>query len=370
MRHRNCFFFTLANKGAGTAAFAFAIVLLIASMASVLFTSCSESSSFLNPAQERVTVMTWNTQTFFDSVDSGTEFDEFRDTKNGWNAEKYGERLDRLCSVLTLCGKRTGMETGAGPDIVVLEEIENEGVVRDICNRLNQRSTYRYAAFVPPAAGSAFGSAVLSRYPVTRVTAHSVDPANAPNAEEISLRPMLEVKLIVGEDTLTVFAVHWKSKSGETDGGNVEDTPSARARLAQERLLVERIALLDAECEFWIACGDFNQRYDEFTLMGDYGNCWDDWLARCDSGEIPGPAGSYYYKDSWDTIDNFIVPKSFLQNDGGNVREYAEWKVSDFRVVAETPIADDDLLPNRYAIFSGNGVSDHLPLVLVLEKRN
>jgi endonuclease/exonuclease/phosphatase family metal-dependent hydrolase len=352
MRHRNFFFMAIAAA--------------LTTGSALLLYSCEQPGELYSRSQRRITIMTWNAQTFFDAVNSGNEFEEFRDGKNEWNAEKYGERLDRLCAVIALCGKRSGEEPLSGPDVAVLEEIENEGVVRDICNRLNQRTTYRYAAFVPPAEGSAFGSAVLSRLPVTGITAHAVGAPQSSGTESMALRPMLEVSLRVGDETLTVFAVHWKSKSGDGDESDDGLTPSASARRAQERLLSERIAKLGNDSAPWVACGDFNQRYDEFTLLGEYADCWDSWLARCESGEIPGPAGSYYYDKAWETIDHFFVPKAFIARDDPT----ATWVVSDFRVIAESPIADADLVPNRYVIFSGKGVSDHLPLILALEKRN
>lgn len=347
MPHRNFFFDELSVRQF----FAWLAFDMLAIVLSMSVASCGALSPMRDSAGTRITVMTWNAQTFFDAVETGTEFDEFRGGANGWNAERYGARLDRLRAVVELCGRRAGEEPGSGPDIAVLEEIENEGVVRDICNRLSQRTTYRYAAFVPPADGSAFGSAVLSRLPITGVTAHNVDPEPSGSAEPLALRPMLEVSLRLGEETLTVFAVHWKSKSGS------DVAPSERARLAQERLLADRIAALEVHDALWIACGDCNQRYDEFTLLGRYVNCWDDWLEKCSSGAVDGPAGSYYYRETWETIDNVFLP--------GDV-----WTVQDFMVVAEPPIADSDLLPKRFDAFSGKGVSDHLPLVLALEKRN
>jgi endonuclease/exonuclease/phosphatase family metal-dependent hydrolase len=301
--------------------------------------------------------MTWNAQTFFDAVDQDSEFDEFKIALGGkaggkWNAAKYNERLDRLCEVILACGRRTGKESGAGPDIVVLEEIENAGVVRDIVNRLPQRSTYRNAAFVPPAAGSSFGSVVLSRYPVVSVSAHTVAGG------ETALRPLLEVTLQSGDERIVVFAVHWKSKLGDSAGmGDI--------RLEQETLLAERIAALSSPpkpaASVWIACGDFNQKRDEFTVMNAYPNCWDGWIARLDDGKVSGPRGSYCYRGNWETIDNIFVPNGCAGS--------SSWQLEDFEVVAESPFTDENGVPVRYESFSGKGYSDHLPLVMVLEKK-
>ncbi|HNU82405.1 MAG TPA: hypothetical protein PKO05_03090, partial [Thermoanaerobaculia bacterium] len=48
------------------------------------------------------------------------------DGKNGWDEEKYEARLDRLCDVIVLCGKRAGEEPLSGPDVAVLESLAAE----------------------------------------------------------------------------------------------------------------------------------------------------------------------------------------------------------------------------------------------------
>ncbi len=299
------------------------------------------------PGGDRITVMTYNTQTFFDAIEDGSEFSEFRGSKSLWSAEKYEARLDRLRDVIVLCGGEAGLEADRGPDVVVLEEIENERVLRDLCNRLPRRGLYANAVFVPPDEGSAFGSALLSRYPVESLSVHSVSGSDA------VLRPLLEVRLKTGSGSLVVFAVHWKSKAGSDDTGAL--------RRLQEALLRDRIALLEAAEPVtpYIACGDFNQRLDEFTLMDGIPNCWDGWLERCASGVEDGPAGSYNYQANWEPIDHFFCSPALADGTGT--------EVTDFAVVSREPLLNAEAIPYRYELFNGQGYSDHLPLVLVFE---
>ena len=296
---------------------------------------------------DRISFMTWNTQHFFDAEAQGTEFSDFLGAKSRWSAEKYSARLDRLREGILLCGSSAGEGGDKGPDVVVLEEIENARVIEDLCNRLPQRSRYRHLAFVPPGTGSAFSSAVLSRFPIKAVTAHSVF------AGSVALRPLLEVTLDASGRPFTVFVAHWKSKVGDADSTDI--------RSAQERLLYARITALESSASgaAYTACGDFNQTRGEFALMDDSGilNCWDDWFARCESGLAPGPKGSYYYEGAWETIDHFFCPPS----------EDTGYEVADFRVVATPPLTGLDQLPARYEVYNGSGYSDHLPLVLVLK---
>ncbi|HQF74338.1 MAG TPA: hypothetical protein PK786_10650 [Treponemataceae bacterium] len=86
--------------------------------------------------RNRLTIATWNAQLLFDGADNGCEFSEYSVRENRWSEEKYETRLDRLCEGLLLCGSTAGMGPDSAPDIIVLQEIENEYIVHDICNRL------------------------------------------------------------------------------------------------------------------------------------------------------------------------------------------------------------------------------------------
>lgn len=315
-----------------------------------LLTACTGGSVFEHSEVNRITVMTYNTQAFFDAIDDGSEFSEYRGFKNSWTEAKYLDRLDRLREVILLCGRDVGEGFDAGPDIVVLQEIENERVLRDLCNRLPQHCSYRTAAFIPPGKGSAFGSAVLSRYLLESLSAHSIEETGSP------LRPLLQVKLRTGDSSLVVFAVHWKSKVGGDDTGST--------RLLQEALLVERIRQLEISDNGipFIVCGDFNQKRSEFTLMNAVPNCWDWWLPKVEAGLLPGPCGSYYYQNQWETIDNIFYSMSLAD---GKDLDFAS-----FKVVAEAPLITVESVPYRYTMYNGKGYSDHVPLVMVLEKKS
>jgi len=335
MIYRNCFFCEF--------------LLIVA----LVCTSCTAPVSCDKKAVTRFSVMTYNTQAFFDAVENGSEFSEYCGAKSKWSEAMYKDRLNRLVDTIVMCDA----------DMVVMQEIENATVLRDLCNRMPLSAKYDYAAFVTPEKGAAFGSAVLSREPVLSVTAHAVDE------RDVVLRPLLEVVIDLGssanssdssnssDSALHLFVAHWKSKSGDSGDGGTKDI-----RLAQEKMLYSEIERLLAQDKnaFFIACGDFNQKRDEFTLMNKYMNCWDDWISSCDSGEIPGPEGSYYYDTQWETIDNCFLDQSLYDKHG--------WKLEDFSVVAKPPLVDSSMIPAKFDIYTGKGYSDHLPLVMKFQK--
>lgn len=313
----------------------------------------SGRGSFLG---EEFTLLTWNAQTFFDARDTGREFEEFALSETGWSEERYRERLSRVTEGLMLAGKRAGARTGRPPSIAVLQEIENEGVLRDIWNALPSGGGYTDAVFVDPGPASSFGTGILASAEPVSVLSHSI------RSPDVPCRPMLEVAFDWNGRALVVFACHWKSKVSN-DGGQ-------RERQAQEALLAERVRALerrDPEA-YWIACGDFNQREEEFT--GSIGGI-DLWErvesdaganAGTDAADVArmdaalGPAGSYRYKGEWERIDHVFVSSSLRDGLGPEVRAFA--------VVGDPPLVDEEGSPARYEAFSGKGYSDHLPLVI------
>ncbi len=292
----------------------------------------------------RVVVMTYNTQLLFDAVDEGTEFPEYSVASGSWSAEKYAARLDRLAQTLHLAGAAAGYPKNGSPDIVVLQEVENVQVLLDLCNRLPAASLYESALCVRSDDNDAFGIGILSRFPVLSCVSHAVW------SEDASPRPLVECDIDTPLGQLTVFAVHWKSKSGADDG--------AGARLSQEAVLARRIGERGAAGDLfhWIACGDFNQTPQEFSLLGDRFNPWLEPLPVASAVNPLPQSGSYWYQGQWEQIDHFFLSEDLVDGSGVDAREF--WCLD------SSPLVRADGTPDRYEVFNGTGYSDHLPLLL------
>ena len=311
-----------------------------------------------------VVVMTYNTQTFFDSVTAGTEFGEFK--KKDWTEELYAERLQRLAQVLSEAAVpprnpahplveaiySSMPKKGAPPSIAVLQEIENEDVLRDVASFLPRQDFYGHLAFIPAGKRGAFSTGILSVFPIEDVKIHALAGERGATGDagvEIaasslaSLRPLAEVAFKTDKGRLVIFAVHWKSKGGS---GNVE--LNRQIRLLQEELLAKRIKLLEeSEPDTpFIVCGDFNQEPEDFALMQKYPCAWD---------FLPQEAGTYFWRGEREKIDNIIVSPLF--------KEGIEAGRSAFFVAERDFLLDDDGAPRAFRIYTGRGYSDHLPLI-------
>ena len=294
-----------------------------------------------------ITFASWNVQTFFDAQTEGTEYDDFKKPGN-WSRDKYTVRLQRLCEVMT----------SLNPDVFVLEEIENQAVLQDISNFLEGKNwknhkKWTYACFSKES-GASIGCAVFSRHRIFDITCHSMD-IRCQQTVQPSCRPIIEFSLEADGKQLTVLVNHWKSKLG-TDESKIW-------RQWQENLAASRACrILPSPL---ILCGDFNQDAKEFCC--DFSrpsegnvifrgiekktlrvNC--PWFTQ--NGSFSTTSGSYYYQGDWERIDHIFS--------AGSARLAA------FSPKAEEPWADSEGRPVSYKLYNGEGYSDHLPVMCIV----
>lgn len=311
-----------------------------------IFFSCSA----LKKERHSLKIVNWNAQTFFDGNNDGIEYPNFVKSKK-WSQVAYMDRLKKLCKAIDLLDG----------DLVVLEEIENIGIVHDISNALaknswNKKKLYRYACFAKKP-GSSIGCAVLSRLPLQDLKIHALD-IQAEALPAPSMRPLIEVDLFAPK-RLKLFVNHWKSKAGGSDS-NVW-------RRWQESLLAQKI--LEAQTndsQAAILCaGDFNQDISEFCLVQEEQDgasvpkvelrspfCGQNVLVRSPWLDCDSPIGSYNFRDKWERIDHFFCCGDLTMEDFGP--QTGEWSYEDGR-------------PKVFRIHSLIGWSDHLPIACRVE---
>jgi endonuclease/exonuclease/phosphatase family metal-dependent hydrolase len=193
--------------------------------------------NFIRVIPDTVTIVSYNVENLFDMVDNGDEYPEYKPNEHNWTNNTYHLKLDNIASVLA----------AINPDIAVLVEIENENAVQGLCAALAvKKCAYPYYALGGQAIKGSVMPVVLSKFPVLSETSFGVT-TGAPLHD----RNMLEARIYLGRDTLTVFACHWPSK-----------THRESARLANAKLLAERLAEVPRGKDYIVA-GDFNEDYDE-----------------------------------------------------------------------------------------------------------
>ena len=340
---------------------------------------------------DSIAIMTWNVQALFDGDEKGTEYDEYRESAD-WNREKYRGRLNVVARAIA------GMERK--PDIIALQEIESEAVIADLAAALSSQGFgWTHFTVIPD---SALGLGLLSRFPLIEAKSHTVCIDG-----EIAPRPMLEAHIAATAAegaSLALFICHWKSKLGGDDA-------TESIRRASARIVVRRIReLMEANPNLpVIVMGDLNENYDEFyrrsgsvisallpddpraaEFTGLYGLAdgsadtvatiierqkdfiilvknkppaaryfpagvvalYSPWAAELRDG-------SYYYKNNWETIDHFLLSPQLFDGIG--------WAFEHCEVVNYPPFVSAKGLPAAYNPRTGSGLSDHLPLLLLLK---
>jgi endonuclease/exonuclease/phosphatase family metal-dependent hydrolase len=344
-----------------------------------------------------LSLLTWNVQALFDGVEAGTEYDEYLEAA-GWGDEKYAARLNSLSQALSQVSAKA-------PDILALQETENSRMLERLAGGLLAKYGYQWTFFANNP-GTALGLGVLSRYPFTEAKVHSITWE-----EETTPRPILELRLHVQDKPLVLLICHWKSKLG---GDDVTES----LRRASARIILRRIREIQEDSPDMpiIIMGDLNENHDEFyrqagsvisALLPDDPKAAEltgftpdaahpdqaepdrgipeaeekkqqkDFLVL--SGEKPPVSeyfhpdtavlyspwggelqeGSYYYKNAWETIDHFLLTGALFDAKG--------WEFDSARVIKQEPFINSRGFPNSYNPNTGGGLSDHLPLMLVLK---
>ncbi len=346
---------------------------LCAALALLGCTAQPESGSF--------SLVTYNVQTLFDDRHDGNEFSEYVPSPDGWNSRKYHNRLRRLSQVIRDVASEA-------PDVLVLQEIENAQVLKDLDQFFIRDLDYRH---VTVSGEGSLSIAVLSKRPFLHTQVHGV------RWEGIDLRPLIEVHIELPDSLrLIMYAVHWKSKRG--GARESEHLRRASAHVLARAIMKNRESYPEAA---FIAAGDFNEDVDEFSKSGyrtaimpvsemmNWQESGDmiipifvssaqdfDAESADDQGISEGipedsedfsvfyhlwgdEGGSYFFRDSWEKIDHILFSHEIF-------RRYDD---VDFRVFKPWYLLDYSLEPQEYQARNANGYSDHLPVVLEFKLR-
>lgn len=321
-----------------------------------------------------LTILCWNVENLFDDVDDGTEFPDYDPGRGRWDAEGFRLRVDTVAEVIRKAAP-------GGPDVLVLQEVENENALRTLVGAALKDLGYAWVAIVPKR-GLPANVAVASRAPIVRVSTIGISPYG-----DNELRDLLEVEIEQGGRRLRVFANHWKAKSGgtrETEPWRIE----AAARLGRR---LREILAADPAADV-VAAGDFNESVDEWRQAR---RGWQVALVPVDDAPpasfldrsilladdprdagVRGAAlalydpwfeiaevdrGSYRYQGRWQTVDHVLLSPGLFDDRGFRYEPGA------FRVVRLPFLLNPDGTPKRWTRLAGQrGYSDHLPLLLTL----
>lgn len=305
-----------------------------------------------------VSVVTYNVQNVFDDVHDANEYDRYVPGPE-WGTEQFYARCRAVSEVLKRIAR-------GGPDVAVLQEIENARVVDVLCDRFLAACGYTHRV-VTRAPDSPINIAVISKFAILDVRTHTTTDVDG----GWTSRPVLEVGIDLKGCELRLIAAHLKSKRG-----GARDT-EPRRRL--EAMLIGRVVderLRASPASDVLVAGDLNESHDEQRRVGSaypsalatdgdrvilagrlssLASPWVEWL-----NEAAGFAGSYAWEGEWLTHDHFLLSPGLLSGKG---LRYAR---GSFRVCAPDFLLDRAGLPRGAENSRERGYSDHLPLIIDL----
>lgn len=292
-----------------------------------------------------------------------------------WTDYKVDLKVNQIAEVIKF--------QGSLPDILVLEEIENEKVIEKIARKLG------YDDYSVTDSGTVRGTDVAILFTtknLTRIGDESID-VSIPNKSRTRDILRVDFRVKTTNEVLSVYANHWPAQSHSNEF----------------RLFVANKLKLDVDKQtqkygkggyYSIALGDFNvvekdspNPVGDLLLSSNWQNQMIDghYLALATKGN-PAlkymPSGTYYYaKDRrWNLLDQVILSKNLKDRRG------IEYVPESYRIVFPKFMSKDLKLksfnikeidtegvvrvPLKYNFFSTDpntlGYSDHLPIVFKL----
>ncbi len=267
----------------------------------------------------KISVMAYNLENLFDDV------------KDGFPNETVLQ-TDVLHKKLSQLAKGILQINGVGPDILIVEEVENLNVLQEL-NRYLQDARYQTVELIEANDERGIDVGVFSRFPTAGKTVLHKMPFEDLNPT----RGILEVTLDIGNSkAMHVFAVHFPSQANPVE-----------QRRDAVGLLKNLMKSVSADA-YAVAGGDFNITKVEEEKNRFFNDAFRDFkvshLIGC--GQC---VGTYHFKGDWSFLDAVISRESMSAQ---SVRTPNQ---------AESQLNADGS-PKLFDKRTGLGISDHLPV--------
>lgn len=213
-----------------------------------------------------------------------------------WNDEYLEAKMKNLSQVVL------DLDGGIGPDVLLLEEVENIKVLTQWNQHHLQKAGYKTVVLLEGFDERGIDTALLSRFPIQgKPIIHRIPfdlkKIGETDERKTGTRGILEVTLKTPKNkAVTVFVVHLPSQ------GN----PTGMRKQATEFLL----SLMQKKSNFVVAGGDFNIIKTEEEENGYFKNFMNNGFEVSHFYGCPGCEGTHNYKKSWSFLDALVFSKN------------------------------------------------------------
>jgi len=318
-----------------------------------------------------LTVVFYNVENLFDTEDEpGKEDNDFTPgSELAWNQEKYEKKLNDIARVIST------INPDELPEIVGLCEVENKKVLNDLVLTEQLKSgNYSFIHFDSPDERG-IDAALIYRPVEFTPEEYKPIPVIFPFDSSETTRDILYIKGKTKDGEILYFFVnHWKSRSE-----GVQETEARRIYTAVAlRKEIDLIMNKEPDAKI-IIMGDLNDEptnrsihemlqannkrknatsRELYNLMYDIHN--------------NGNNGSYFYKGTWNMLDNLIISRSLLSDKSGYHTDYDGGKIFRQEWMLFKDQKYNESVPDR--TYGGpqyyGGISDHFPIYVILRNQD
>lgn len=269
-----------------------------------------------------------------------------------WSDKTLDQKLQNLARVIKSSNR------GFTPDILMLQEVENINVLR----MLNKYLGYPTVILIEGPDKRGIDVGILAKFSQSKpAKLHPMKIMNS-SGEYIKTRGMLEANFMVHGKELTVINNHWPSQMAPDE---YRDTAARNLRNIVD----------DIDNKYIIVAGDFNTNSDDspnglnnhLLNYSSYPTFYDSFeMSPYSPGELPAP-GTHTYRDKWEFLDRIMVWSAYKT--GISDKKFRPiWK--SYKLIMEpwmTTEENGQKVPKRFDPVTGEGVSDHLPVIMKFE---
>lgn len=265
-----------------------------------------------------------------------------------WNKDVLNTKLDRLAQVI-----RSGGQDKRGPDLLILQEVENENILNQLKNEHLSDMGYKSLVLIEGKDKRGIDVAFLSRLEVVgKAKLHAIPFKNVEKKRINDTRGILEASFRLPDgNTLTAFAVHFPAPFH----------PASMRIQAFEKL--NALAKKLPKDRLYVAGGDFNLTAEENQRDKVLEKVVSPTWTVAHKNGCKGCKGTHYYppKKSWSFLDMILFSKSF---------EPSPWGLRQVKLVNELPFqSTKDNEPQDFDLPEIKGVSDHWPLQVIFTQK-
>jgi len=335
-------------------------------LASAFFTTASLFLFTTPVAATPISIMTFNVENLFDATHDAGKNDETylplvtkKDSAHIEKCNKISVKrwrdqclywdwsetvVARKLEVVSAAIKQ--VNNGQGPDIIALQEVENISILERLRVENLKGLGYKRAVLLEGRDSRGIDVAFLSKFPTRDAKLHPITFPKSLKKRAGDTRPILQTTFdLPNGESIVGFSVHFPAPYH----------PTEMREVAYTKLNAVVASLPNSQAVF--AAGDFNTTREE-DANKDMLTRWvrPTWQIAHDLCEAC-PGTSYYApKDDWSFLDMVLW------------REKTGWQMTGSFLANQTP---EQILPNgtpkRFQLPEVSGVSDHWPLVMLVQ---